>query len=576
MSQTDPARASRNARIDDSQSLREAKNKSICAIYAVAVRIETRRSLQTTAAIEMFCSHFEARWIPNPRNSLSSEDGLLSLAVWAAVYSWMSLGNSHESLSTSLGPAFSAVIARACLHRLVTATPGITRLVTVLWKNEDVGLGPPIPYPVFPVAFYRVVHGATEAVLQEVVVSGGGHARDIVRLAISHLQSTISDTTTPASASTFCIRVRIVDALSRSASHPLRREPLGEGSLAVVMLAFIRASFQVASRVHDSDEVEACVQYISGVVEAGSGPYYVREVMQAGVLLAIVNTLPSFQQLDSATQECILSLVGDVIPRYIVYRSVVVAVGSAVKRLDMPGNRAKITESPVRDAWDAMERLASKRSLIKSLSPLLQSLSQKCSQTMLEMPDHLLLQKLSSRCLEDSAQEPVCGSTERLYQAARNDASVTRDAWRNRLRLRDMAARLSPAALLSELGVVIDFPRVPPAVDVFILKDREFFRDAGSAVPQMQIARSESMVKKACLSEGCNTLIESTVRAGKRIVHFLALTSSSFWAEEVDALVLKDEELGSNINEIDLMMAGATIEDEEEGDFGPVHFFGTS
>jgi len=114
--------------------------------------------------------------------------------------------------------------------------------------------------------------------------------------------------------------------------------------------------------------LSSCFSFIGNLIEATDGIPWVRQAVQEGLLHAFVNISPSFHMLEPVVQGILLRLISDVLPRYMVYRSVILAVDTAMTKLECSDTTGKIERSPVKDAWYKMKRLALERLMIKSRS----------------------------------------------------------------------------------------------------------------------------------------------------------------------------------------------------------------
>ncbi|KAI0064969.1 hypothetical protein BV25DRAFT_1914117 [Artomyces pyxidatus] len=639
LSQADFARASRTLQNNPAQTIRNAREGSLVEIKIIANCIQSMRELQTPEVVEMFCSHLDISKTPDHRISAppkspaayAAERAISSLLglgnfgpllspynrallapisrTWPGIFKWMvffdkvnrqpGMGDRQTLQNTQQIVAYAlySITQDDDIQNVITNTPGIIPLATSLWKEESPGgPGSLLPIPVGSAAFHHVLFSATDAILDEVVKYGGaGKARNVADLAISRLLAAIRKPST--SAPTLHAYVDILVSMSRGSKHPLRRAILRQGGIATVTKALLKVS---AMNMYDDDVRDtaiACFGFISNLIEAGSGLPYVRQAIQEGLLQGFVAISPAFRRFDPEARGFALELIESVIPRYLVYRSVIVAVHAATQTLESADSLTKIERSPVKDAWKSMEHLARERALIKYRSDIIKKEQGYCDNCHKAGPRDSLKKcsgcQVTYYCSKECQVagwkkihkgECVLKDQERL--ALKNEVInkddrffhhhlTIRESLRNRPRLRAMAAGKFPDLPLSEIGVSVDYTKVPHTFDVFVLKNHDISKDIRPSETRTQEARSEGIIEKARMSEGRHTLIESMVSLGESTTMVMTLTASSLWEGEDNEMGgLMDggdqqwlgDEPSTNMDEVDWMMAQAELSEEEEGE----------
>ncbi|TFY79555.1 hypothetical protein EWM64_g4455 [Hericium alpestre] len=281
---------------------------------------------------------------------------------------------------------------------------------------------------------------------------------------------------------------------------------------------------------------------------------------------------------DAEARRFTLRLIKDTIPRYLVYRSVIVAVDAAMHALETPEDRKKIDKSPVADSWYQTKKLAHERLLIKwSAAKKAPKDNLKrctgCGTTLYCSKEcqvsgwkkshkaECKLKKEELRVLQDDAIR----KEDRLF----HHHLAIRDARHNMPRLHSIAARDFPGVPKANLGMSIDYTVVPPTYSVFALDKHDLSKDIKPGTSRVTEARSESILEKAQMSGGKTTLIESKICVGEGCSIVMTLTAQSVWEsaerwEEEEWRWHQNEggdenTMPTSVDEIDLMMARNAI-----------------
>ncbi|KAI0049148.1 hypothetical protein FA95DRAFT_1538803 [Auriscalpium vulgare] len=592
----DFARASRNLQTKPAQAFRDAKNGSIWEIKVIANSIQAMPQLQTPEVIEMLCSHLDASKAPDPRVSAAARSpaaerafsSLLGLGnfgrlltpyatsllapikkSWPGIFKWMVFFHEVYSNPNAQGPKNAMEIIAYALYSIthedafqdrVTNTPGAIALAASLWMKEDARSETPLlPIPVASSMLHHILFCATDANLDEFVKSAGGKTSTIADLCLSRLRSTIAKPLV----SGLQVRsyVDVMVALSRGRKHALRRAILHKGGIGVVTKALLKLSVLSLSDEDVRDAVIACFGFISNLIESGDGIHWVRQAVQEGLLLAFVNISPSFKSLDTEARSFTLALVSNVLPRYLVYRSVIMAVSAAMEKVDTPENRVKIERSPVKDSMYSTKLLADERKKIQFQSDVMKKELAYCDHCQKYAPKDTLKKcggcQVTLYCSKECQTQgwkkihrSECKlKDEERIEVLQQDAFSKDDrvflhnlaiyvARKNLLTLRRLAKRSYADIPLSKLGVRIDFTKVPPTYEVFLLSARDISKEAKPNWTPTLVARSESILEKAINSEGRNSLIESVVSVGEGTTIVVSLTARCLWDDKGDDIPL--------------------------------------
>ena len=373
----------------------------------VASNIQSMQKLQTPEVVAMFCSHLDHNKCPSAKRLAthdspaadSAKRALLSLQAlgnfapffsdededrklldpvektWPGIYRWMDLFYTLQSQRPEndvqrqgafemISYAMYSIASSIGLKQAVQATPGAIRLATILWQREDEGSAArKLAIPMGSAALHRVLSGASKELLDEVVESSGTDADRLATLALTRLNSAVkgSQVLEPDVVHSY---IDVIISLTRK-DHPLRDALLKKGTIGLVTRAFVRLSRASLVVMSVRDAVMACIGCTSNLIEFTDGVTWVQQALHEGLLLALVNISPSFRLLDGNVCTLVLAMLSDRLPRYFVYRSVIVAASAALTKLDTQ-HLAKIARSPLKEPWLKLKHLTEERMSIKT------------------------------------------------------------------------------------------------------------------------------------------------------------------------------------------------------------------
>ncbi|KII85468.1 hypothetical protein PLICRDRAFT_317343 [Plicaturopsis crispa FD-325 SS-3] len=111
--------------------------------------------------------------------------------------------------------------------------------------------------------------------------------------------------------------------------------------------------------------INACLQHYTRFLEAGDGLSWVRQAVEAGLLSALVSAHVILTDLG---QDCtrIYTLIGDILPKYLVYLSVIRIASRSLKKIDSLGLEQKTKRDARFQAdWESFRHLVHDRSRLK-------------------------------------------------------------------------------------------------------------------------------------------------------------------------------------------------------------------
>ncbi|KAI0049144.1 hypothetical protein FA95DRAFT_1489854 [Auriscalpium vulgare] len=567
----------------------------------MTLTIPALRSLQTVEVVDLFCSFFDTSKIPsnlvfsrarrrhNP-DKLAVDCAFLSLQglaeicaiaqpsklnntalltpiakAWPMIYPWLAVfytvytetfkndPDSHSMHIAVIGNCILKLTYIDNIRLLMANTPGMFKLVAKLWKEEPSGPPPSKTH-------MRAGSFALQQLLMEFktltpfdeVVEVIGSPKAVIQIGMSRLRIALKEK--QPSVDRIKVYVDVLNNLTRGTAHPLRHAILHEGGMALVTKAFLKLSTMDPSTLLVA-AVRACFLFLHNLVEAGQGIPWIKQIVEEGFLQAYVNASPLFAQFDDHVQDMAFSFIANIIPRYLVFRHVVSAVGPALDKLDATNVRAKLALSPARyqEAWDTMQELAKERVDARNLGDAMRKelgccnyckepstrtslrrcsgcrqvyyCSEKCQVADWKTKGHKTECKLRQ---EDKKTTPDIDSFYRDDHSFHNNLAIL-DARNNASRLRKTIARDFPGVSRAELGVRIDYTVFPPTYGAFRLRDHECTEDMHELISEAREARVQTVLDKAINSKGQMTLIESIVTVGELNSLVETLMHCSLW-----------------------------------------------
>ncbi len=228
---------------------------------------------------------------------------------------------------------------------------------------------------------------AVRARLDRVVSAAGGDASRVVDLTFSRIRTaTAADERIhePRTA----ITLDLIGHLSRSASHPLRLAFLGKGmtafvtKLAVVIVGMLDVIVAAASsgrrqiglggpgilqrsHMHQQgllDSLVASLGFLSNTIESTDGFTWVSKAVSAGLLQAWTGAARHLHTFDSREDaEMVIEIMDKIVPRYMVYRSVINTVHAAMKKVKDETKFEEWKDPVAKKVWNTFEELAQER-----------------------------------------------------------------------------------------------------------------------------------------------------------------------------------------------------------------------
>ncbi|KAI9059087.1 hypothetical protein FKP32DRAFT_1188172 [Trametes sanguinea] len=500
---------------------------------------------------------------------LLPEDGPLVqrlLDAWPGIYKWsvflfstriegLDRADTRRRATLDVLSAFWYTIEhRDCIREAMVTTPGTVEIATRLWLEED---GGPVPTtmdsPAGTCVLGNMLKFADKDALNRVLRVAGGKAGEVAKLSIARLQRALKGP--EYNAMHITIYMDFINSISRVASHPLRHALLGANIIWVVTTALTKISVLVHTS-RDPGFLTSMVSafgYLRNCLESTEGFTWVAQSVGAGLLQALCDCSPRFKTLDRDDYAMIKDIVGDIIPRYLVFRSVIEAVDVALKKIEHGPQKKRVEESILWPEWKKLTELARERVLImcdvdafkghsttcdnvkvgpremfRRCSACLNTFycSKECQAVAWKEGDHKTMCKLKQRERSEGRSAPV---SKRDYQFLHYFSMF--DARMHVAELRRAARRDFPDTPLHELVISIDHTARPATYGVKALKTYRVEPHVAAASRALE-ARNDALVEKVQQHPDRFTLVEMAVPAGQGTHVVLALATGELWGRE--------------------------------------------
>ncbi|KAH9887647.1 hypothetical protein C8Q73DRAFT_207746 [Cubamyces lactineus] len=502
--------------------------------------------------------------------------------AWPGIYNWsvfifstrvegLERTNTRRRAALDVLSAFWYTIeSRDPVREVMVKTPATVEIATRLWLEED---GGPIPStmdsPAGTCVLGNLLKFANREALDRVLRIAGGKADEVAKLALARLQRALKGPTYNATHIT--IYMDFINSISRVPSHPLRHALLSANVIWVITNALTKISVLVHTSPDPSilDAMISGFGYLRNCLESTEGFTWVAQSVSAGLLQALCDCSPRFADVDPNDYTMITDILGDILPRYLIFRSVIEAVDTAMTKIDRGAQRKRIENSIIGPVWQKFFNLARERVLLLTqidafkghsttcdnikcqkvgpresfrrcsaclntfycskvsydvvftLFTIIHSL-QECQATAWKEGDHKTMCKLKQRERLEGRAAPI---SKRDYQFLHYFSMF--DARIHLKELLKVAKRDFPNTRPEELVISIDHTQLPPK---YSLKDLKTYtvgpHPEGTNNAE---ARNEALIEKVQQNPDRFTLVEMSVSAGRGTHMVLALATGAFW-----------------------------------------------
>ncbi|KAJ7861827.1 hypothetical protein B0H14DRAFT_2741409 [Mycena olivaceomarginata] len=495
------------------------------------------------------------------------------LKAWPGIFKWSAF--FYKTRVTSLPPrpaegrrSAMDIISRVwyCftraegLREAIAATKGTIEIATHLWLlDDDVPQSSP----------NIVAIPCAAAALDAILTASSKIAMSRTRTALSRRTLVPVEIT---------IYLDLLGHLSYGRNHPLRIGLLHAGAIPLCTRAAgdLARALGSGGDVALLDGIVAAFGYLVNCLQSTEGFTWVVQSLTADLLLALADASPHFSRLDAEDYDMVSSLLKEMLPTYLVYRSVIQAVDEGMRRLGAKQQK-KIDASIFRDVWIDFQKLALERHFVVMQAVAVKGRAATCDNVECHKVDAKNTFRKCGGCSttlycskecqtlawKQGGHKTMCKMKQRerlegkSQAISKSDAAFfhhlsIRDARHHLPFLRRLARSTYPALRSCELLIRIDYTAVPPAYSVVPLAEAERHDIATNGSANAE-ARNDALLERARANPDRFGLIQSQVANGAGMQLVLSVVTGNFWDKGDDSM--RD----TGVDDVDLMMARTVL-----------------
>ncbi|KIM77726.1 hypothetical protein PILCRDRAFT_11814 [Piloderma croceum F 1598] len=574
---------------DPKKSLESARRGSLNDLTDLANFWQEAPNLLTLGILDVFLAHLDATKAPDTHNTaadtsasasrafisllgLSKAGGFIGddskyagaiiksaiIKSWPGIFKWCSFFFAVRVMPAAQRPE----IRRSGMDVLAGALYSISRddIVrnAIVRTPEDVVPVPSsVEVPVGTAALDSLLRVADSQTLDRTLKAAGGKADQLAKLALMRLYT--EGQKPQISGCKAAVYADLLSQLSRSLEHQLRHALLGASAISTVTKTLVAVSSQIGSHGNPEllDAIIALFGYLTNCLESTDGFTWITQSVQTGLLKAFVECSIYFSRLDAKDREMIISIVKNVLPRYLVYRSVIRAVGLALDSVYKSPGIGRVSSSEASDVWKDFVELAEERLLVEAQAAAWKRKATTCDNTNCLKVDsrsnfrkcaacsttHYCSKECQTAAWKEGDHKTMCKLKQReRLEGKKNTISKAdkaffhhlsiRDARRHLPHLRSLAAHEYPDALVQGLVIGIDYRVMPEKYSVQSIVG---YRSPETIGTVNEEARNDALFEKVRDNQDRYTLLETKIVNGQDAQLVITLCPS-FWDKDTGLL----------------------------------------
>ncbi|KAF7969363.1 hypothetical protein HWV62_27486 [Athelia sp. TMB] len=464
------------------------------------------------------------------------------LKHWPGIFKWSFYFFTTRVKPTTQVPkmrrsgmdVLSGVLYSICqeetVRQAVLATPGAIELQTFIWLFEEtVSYPSAIDLPLPTMALDSLLRSPDETQLNRAMSASGDKPDIMAKLIIKRVKAEMDKPDIdPSRAMVF---VDTLCKLSRCANHPLRHACLAQNAIGTVTKGLHALIRQQHNQQTDLlfPAIVGSFGYLFNCLESTDGFTWVSQSIRAGLLLALVNFSPCYGQLAPEEWQMILYIIDNILPRYLVYRSVINDVHAGLSVAQLSPHIADISQGLAKDAWETFVRVAEDRSSVEKRMAAFKGKPTVCDNSQVGFsPQDLGMALIINQCLKIAPKEQfrkcsACGTTNYCSkEGKKHNISKVEKAFIHNLSIRDARKHLecirekaeikSPGIPDEGIVICIDYTTQPESYDVELLESFKGLEIGGSANDE---ARNGALFDKVKKDPKLYTLIQTIIANGE-------------------------------------------------------------
>ncbi|KZP20990.1 hypothetical protein FIBSPDRAFT_954168 [Athelia psychrophila] len=319
---------------------------------------EASESLASTRAFASLLGFTNLGILGNDKAGRQAAERLLQ--AWPGIFKWAFYFFTSRVKSTAQPPQ----IRRNAVRLAALETPGAVEMATFIWFFEDSIPAPSmLKFPICTMALDSLLRMGDVGNLNRVMAASGGNADGIAKLVMKRIKIEMRKPAIETMHATPSIH--LLGKFSHPPQHLLRYAFVAHGAVGTMTHLLLACITQMATSQTECHHqvIMGCFVYIRNAPQSNctDGFKWVLEAVKAGLLLAFVNASPHYSMMPPRHQEYILEIIELIVPRYLVYRTVINNVHAALAIAQASPYIASVFQSPAKGVWEAFVRVAKDR-----------------------------------------------------------------------------------------------------------------------------------------------------------------------------------------------------------------------
>lgn len=295
--------------------------------------------------------------------------------AWQSIWAWMCLmftasvrpgGQTpeHAKATWDIVAAVLYAFAQDDVTRVViAATPGSLEMATQLWIREDKGAVPSmVDLPAGSCALGLLLKFSDQDSIERVLNGTNYKPEEIAKIALTRLR--LATTKRPLNDTHLTIYMDFINSMCRVPKHPMRHAFIANNVINQMTKTLLAVSTEPLANPNRLEVIASGFGFLHNVLESLDGCSLVRQAVRAGLIVAFLDCSPAFARLDQEDCGFALGVFKKIVPRYMVYCTVIEAIDQTMRKTDFEGKSEKITNSVAEDVWAAFYQLAMEHTLL--------------------------------------------------------------------------------------------------------------------------------------------------------------------------------------------------------------------
>ncbi|KAI0088570.1 hypothetical protein BDY19DRAFT_172115 [Irpex rosettiformis] len=401
---------------------------------------------------------------------------------------------------------------------------------------------------------FNLSKNATDEGLQQVKEAAGGKPSLVAKLAVTRIENGLK--ARKLGAAYIMMNIDLIDSLSRPSIDIFRNALLSANAVWVVTSALVKVGNTINS--NEDFTLVGCMvagfSYLFNFLQSTDGFTWVSQAIRAGLLQAFCDCSPKFNVIPKEDLDMILSIFHTILPRYLVFRSVLESFNHSMQKVDCDPHRKRVMNSVAEKVWCDLRNLAEERFVVNLQATALKDIRLNCHNIKCQKLGTKEEMRACSACLhtyycsrqcqaiswKEDDHKSMCKMKQeerlegRSAAISKKDAKffhdlAMRDARKHLPRLRGLAKKEHSGLTHQDVIIKINYTVHPPMYGLAPLTGYKTGLAQGK--PNAE-ARNAALIEKVQQNRESYTLLESQISSGEGITCVLTLVCGDFWSSD--------------------------------------------